>query len=144
MKNVKAENVFSGSHGELWIDGDYMAEVESFEAKISFTKADVNMVKKMFKQYKITGYEGSGKLTLNKVSSYMLKKLADDVKEGKQTVCTVISKINDPDAIGAERIAIKDVTFNSLQLANWKANELGTEEIEFNFTDFDILDSAGE
>lgn len=144
MDGMNSQQVMSGTHGELWIDGDYMAQITEFKANINLKKTAVNIVKTMGDQFKITGWEGKGSLKMNKVSSYMIHKLADNIKQGKQTVCTIISKLSDPDSIGTERIVIKDATFDSLILADWSAKKIGEESYNFTFTNFDVLDSAGE
>lgn len=140
MNGYRAEQVINGSHGELWINGDYVAEITGFEAKVTLEKSEVHMVKKLSKGYKVTGYEGKGSIKLNKVTSRFIKLMNDNMKKGKQTVCTIISKLDDPDAMGAERIIIKDATFDELTLANWEAKKNGEESIPFTFSDWDVLD----
>lgn len=142
MQGYRPEQTMSGSWGELWIDGDYMAEVVGFEAKVTLDKQEVNMTRRLAKGYKVTGFTCKGTIKLNKVSSYFIEKMNSNMKAGKQTVCTVISKLNDPDAVGAERIAIKDAVFDELTLANWEAKKICEESIPFTFSDWDILDTA--
>lgn len=141
MDKYTAQQVINGTWGELWIDGTYMAEVTGFEAKVTLEKSDVNMTRKLAKAQKVTGYSCSGTVTMNKVSSYFIKKLNDDMKAGKQTSCTIISKLDDPDSLGAERVVVKDAVFDELTLANWKAKELGEESVPFTFSDWDFLDT---
>lgn len=141
MDKYTAQQVINGTWGELWIDGTYMAEVTGFEAKVSLEKSDVNMTRKLAKAQKVTGFSCAGSITMNKVSSFFIKKLNDDMKAGKQTSCTIISKLEDPDSLGAERVVIKDAVFDELTLANWKAKELGEESIPFTFSDWDLLDT---
>ena len=142
MDKYTAQQVMNGTWGELWIDGTYMAEVTAFEAKVSLDKTDVNMTRRLAKAQKVTGFSCSGSLTMNKVSSFFIRKLNEDMKQGKQTACTIISKLDDPDAIGSERIVIKDAVFDELILANWSAKTLGEEQINFTFSDWDLLDIA--
>jgi hypothetical protein len=144
MEGMKAQQVMSGTNGEVWIDGDYMAQITEFKASVTLKKQAVNVVKVMADQFKVVGWEGKGSLKMNHVSSYMVTKMADNIKAGKQTVCTLISKLSDPDSIGTERIVIKDATFDSLTLADWSAKKIGEESYNFTFTDFDTLDSANE
>jgi Protein of unknown function (DUF2001). len=144
MNGMKAQQVMSGTNGEVWIDGDYMAQITEFKSQITLKKQAVNIVKEMADQFKIVGWEGKGSLKMNHVSSYMVTKMSDNIKAGKQTVCTIISKLSDPDSIGTERVVIKDATFDSLTLADWSAKKIGDESYNFTFTDFDILDSANE
>ncbi|NNG67344.1 phage tail tube protein [Caldanaerobacter subterraneus] len=141
LQGYKAEQVINGTFGEVWINGEYVAEVTGLEAKVTLEKSEVNIVGKLSKGYKVTGYEGKGTLKLNKVTSRFIKLMNDNMKQGKQTVCTIVSKLADPNALGAERIVIKDATFDELTLANWEARKLTEESVPFTFTDWDVLDT---
>ena len=141
MKSYTPEKVINGTFGEVWVDDDYMAEVTALEAKVSLDKTEVNQVGTLAKGYKITGIDGKGTLKLNKVSSYFIKKLSDNTKAGKTTTCTIISKLNDPDSFGAERIQLNGCTFDELTLANWEAKKLGEESIALSFTSWEVLDT---
>lgn len=142
MDNFTASQVMSGTQGEVWIDGQYMAEVTGFKAEIKLLKEEVNQVKRMFKQYKVVGCEGTGNVKLNHVSSFFIQLMADNIKNARQTVCTIVVKLDDPDAVGAERISIADATFDKLTLMDWEAKKLTSDDYDFTFTDFDILDVA--
>lgn len=102
----------------------------------------MNQVKRMFKQYKVVGCEGTGNVKLNHVSSFFIQLMADNIKNARQTVCTIVVKLDDPDAVGAERISITDATFDKLTLMDWEAKKLTSDDYDFTFTDFDILDVA--
>lgn len=52
MDSMNAQQVMSGTEGEVWIDGNYMAQVTSFKAEVNLIKEEVNQVKKRGKQYK--------------------------------------------------------------------------------------------
>lgn len=142
--SMVAQQVMSGTEGEVWIDSDYMAQVTAFQAEVNLVKEEVNQVKKRGKQYKTTGWEGKGKIKMNHISSYMIDKMADNIKNGHQTVCTIIAKLSDLDAIGDERVCIRDATFDKLTLMDWEAKKLTEDSYDFTFTDFDILDRASE
>ena len=142
MDNFNASQVMSGTQGEVWIDGQYMAEVTAFKAEIKLVKEEVNQVKRMFKQYKVTGCEGSGNVKLNHVSSFFIALMSNNIKNARQTTCTIIAKLDDPDAVGSERIVIRDATFDKLTLMDWEAKKLASDDYDFTFTDFDVLDKA--
>lgn len=142
MDNFNASQVMSGTQGEIWIDGKYMAEVTAFKAEIKLIKEEVNQVKKMFKQYKVTGCEGTGNVKMNHVSSYFMNLLAENIKKARQTAVTIVVKLDDPDAVGAERISITDATFDKLTLMDWEAKKLTSDDYDFTFTEFAILDTA--
>ena len=116
----------------------------SLLSRRNLIKEEVNQVKKRGKQYKTTGWEGKGTIKMNHVSSYMIQKLSDNIKNGHQTVCTIVAKLSDPDAIGDERVVIRDATFDKLILMDWEAKKLTEDSYDFTFTDYDILDEADE
>ncbi len=144
MREIKPGQVINGSWGEAWLDGDYLAEIKGLEAKIAIEYEDIDRPRKLGKGKKMIGYEGTGSLKLNKVTSRFIKLLSDNLKQGKQTSFTVISKLDDPDALGAERIMIKNVTLEELTLANWEAKTTGEEEIPFSFDDWEPMDLIDE
>lgn len=143
-ESFDAQKVMSGTHGEVWIDDLYMAQVTGFKAEVNLIKEEVNQVKRMGKQYKVTGWEGKGNVKMNHMSSFFINLMADNIKNAHQTVVTIMVKLDDPDAIGSERIVIRDATFDKLTLMDWQAKKMTEDDYDFTFTDFEILDSADE
>ena len=123
------------------MDDDYMAEAVSLNAKVSLEKQEVNQTGTLAKGYKVTGVDGKGTLKLNKVTSYFIKKLSDNLKAGKTTVCKIMSNLADPDAFGAERVMLSNCVFDELTLIDWEAKKLGEESIPFTFSDWEVLDA---
>ena len=138
MDKFNAQQVMSGTQGEIWIDGKYMAEVTAFNAEVKLVKEEVNQVKTMFKQYKITGCEGTGNVKMNHVSSYFINLMADNIRNARQTVVTIRVKLDDPDAVGREEVIIRDATFDKLTLMDWEAKKLTDDDYDFTFTDFEV------
>ena len=138
------EKTINGTWGELWIDDYYLSEVTGLEAKVSIEKTDVVQVGTLTKGQKVTGLDGKGTVKLNKVTSYFINKLSENMKAGKSTVCTIISNLADPDSDGNERIKLSGVTFDELTLANWEARKLVEESIPFTFTGWELLDTIPE
>lgn len=134
------EKTINGTFGELWVDDHYVAEVTGLEAKVTLEKTEVNQVGTLSKGYKITGIDCKGTIKANKVTSYFLDLLSENTMAGKQTTCTIISKLADPDSVGTERVKLTGVTFDELTLANWEAKKLGEESIPFTFTGWEIMD----
>ncbi|WP_442863802.1 phage tail tube protein [Blautia massiliensis (ex Durand et al. 2017)] len=131
----------NGTFGECWIDNDYMAETTALEATVKLDTTEVTRTGTLEKGYKVTGITCSGTLKLNKVTSYMLKKIGDNLKKGKATRATIISNIEDPEAFGAERIRLDDVVFTEIKLADWEAGKLLEESIPFSFSGWEVLES---
>lgn len=144
MNSYDQSRVINGTWGEVWVNSSYMAEVTSFQAKVTAEYADVNMTRKLGKARKLTGFEGKGTAKFNKVSSFFISLVSDNLKAGKQTTVQIISKLSDPDAIGAERVSINDATLDDLTLADWEAKKNGELEVPFAFTDWTVLDSIAD
>lgn len=140
MKEIESKQIIYGTYGSMWIDGYELAEIEELKATLSADKVEVKIARKMSKGYKVTGYTGKGNFKVHKVSSYFIKKLAPSIKEGKQVTCTIISKVDDPDALGVERIALYNCLIDSVDLINWSVGKVGEESYNFTFEDFSILD----
>ena len=138
MDKFNAQQVMSGTQGEIWIDGKYMAEVTAFNAEVKLVKEEVNQVKTMFKQYKITGCEGTGNVKMNHVSSYFINLMADNIRNARQTVVTIRVKLDDPDAVGREEVIIRDATFDKLTLMDWEAKKLTEDDYDVTCTDFEV------
>lgn len=142
MNNMASSNVFLGTWGEVWFDGQYMAEVTSFRAEVNISYEDIQRVRNLMTGKKMTGIEGEGEVTMHKVSSYVMNRVNDALKNGKAPSFTIISKLKDPDAIGAERIACYDCKFEKMTLADWERGNLGEESYSFTFEDWEILDET--
>lgn len=134
------EKTINGTYGELWIDDYYLAEVTGLEAKATIEKSEVNQTGTLSKGYKVTGLDCKGTIKFNKVTSYFQMKLSDAIKQGKTPVCTIISKLDDPDSEGAERVKLTGCTFDELTIANWESKKLGEESVPFSFTGWEFLD----
>ena len=98
-----------------------MAETTALQAKMKIDTSEVKRTGTLEKGYKITGIGGSGTLKLNKVTSYFIKKISENLKKGKATRATIITNLKDPEAFGAERIRLDNCVFTELTLADWEA-----------------------
>lgn len=140
MPKNDASKVISGTYGTIWVDGELWAEVDSFEAKVTIKYEDVNFANDGATHKKGNGWIGEGSLTLKKVYSRVQRKIAVAVKNGKYPRSQIVGKLADPDAHGTERAVINDVTFNEFNLLKFDQKSLGSEEIPFAFSDFDLPD----
>lgn len=144
MKSYEAKNAINGKGGEVWVDGEYVAEVIAFQAKVTLQKEKVTQSGNRPEGQKVVGRECKGTIKMNKVGSFFINKMSDDLKELKTTTATIISKLHDPDAKGDERVELLGCTFDELTLADWEAGKLGEESIPFDFEDWNILDSIAD
>ena len=138
---MKANEVMNGTWGEVWINDELIDEIKAFQAKYEFDKEDVNIAGDMFTHKKVTGYNGTGSMTLNKTNSRMIKLLIDYIKEGLEPEITIVGKLADPGNGGAERISLSEVSFDDLTLFDFEVKTLGEVECPFSFTKCTVLDS---
>lgn len=145
--NVTTDRVVNGSYGELWIDGVKMAEVYGLDAQMEVLKSEVPMCgvnSGVGKKY--TGWNGTGSLRFNKVSSTFSKRQAEAIKAGVPLVSTIISKLADPSVAkyGHERLELRGVQFDTISLAQWEAGSLIQHEVPFTFEDFNFLNAIAD
>ncbi len=137
-----AENIMNGTFGEIWLDGEKVAEAYGLEAKVELEKEEIAMCGRLGMDTKLTGYKGTGTLKMYKMNSRMMLKLSDSIKQGINPRLQILSALADPAASGAERILIKDAAFNDLSLANWEVKTKGVLECAFTFSNWELLDTV--
>ncbi|MFJ8529968.1 phage tail tube protein [Bacillus sp. NPDC094106] len=140
MSKLKGNKQINGTFGSVWVNGEKWLDVESFEAKVTIDYEDVNMAEDLATHKKMIGWTGEGSMTIKKVYSRGSTLLAKSVKEGVVPDVNIVGKLADPDAFGAERVAINEVTFNEFMLLQFEQKTLATEELSFNFADYDPID----
>lgn len=140
MNGYRSENVINGTWGELWFDGDYMAEVLSCKGELNIKYTAITRTRHLIDGQKMTGIEGKGEFKLQKVSSTVMSKVSDALKQGRTPSFTIISKVADPDALGAERVAFYSCKIDKAILMDWEAGKNGEESYSFTFEDWEILD----
>lgn len=135
-----AKRVVSGTWGEVWLDGDKVSECYGLQAKASFNKEDIALCGQMASDKKVTSIDCTGSLRLHKVTSRMAQAIGENIRNGRDVRFTIVSKLKDPDAYGAERVVLRNVSFDDLTLADWGAKSVGKVECPFTFTDYEFLD----
>ena len=142
MNGMTPAQAMLGTFGEVWLDDEYMAEANKLRLEVNISYDDVRMARKLMVGKKMTGLEGSGEVQLVKVSTFLAKKISDKIKAGQTPSFKIISKLKDPDAIGAERVVAYGCKFEKTTLADWEHGNIGSESYSFTFEDWDMLDVA--
>ena len=135
-----AKRVINGTYGEVWVDGEKIAECTACQAKVTKNKETINLCGQFMTDRKATSGDGAGSLTLYHVDSGFAQKQSG-LQDGVDSRFTVISKLKDPDSWGAERVAIYNVSFDDLTLADWQAATVGTVTAPFTFSRYELLDA---
>ena len=134
-----AKRVINGTFGEVWLDGEKVAECTACQLRVSKNKQTINLCGQFMADSKATNGSGTGSLTLYKVDSGLIEKQAD-LQDGVDRRFTIVSKLRDPDGWGAERVAAYNVSFDDLTLADWRAATVGTVTAAFTFSRYELLD----
>lgn len=137
---MNADKVINGKNGSLWIDGDLVAEVNSFEAKLTAKTEDVSFAGEMVDDVKVTGWSGAGTIEVKKVYSRFQKMLAKYIEKGKTPRFSVVAALEDPDSEGFQRVQLDNVVFTELTLGSFDINSLVTESVPFRFSKFRMLE----
>ena len=133
--------VMNGTWGQIWEDGTEIAEVSAFQVKVNKNFDTINICGQMAEDRKLTGVKITGSMTLHKVYS----RGADDVEQamsGHDLRKTLVGKLDDPDAYGAERVAIYNVSLDEVPIVNWERKTIQKDEVPFTFTSHKFLETA--
>lgn len=47
MKEFESNRTINGSYGEVWLDDDYIGEIESGKAEVDITYTDIQMARRI-------------------------------------------------------------------------------------------------
>ena len=144
IRGYKNTETINGTYVEVWIGDEYVASVQSFTGTYELTYADVKRPRNLGIGKKLIECNGTGEVVLDKINSSGIRRISDDIQNGKTPVTNIIAKIDDPDARGSERIALHNVTFNDLTLGTFSHAELVQETLSFNFENYEVYDLMSE
>lgn len=133
--------IIRGTFGRLWLGGEFVSEVKSFEAKVSLDFEDVHINGQFGTQKRYMGYSIAGTMTLHKVDSRILNLYKDGMMNGSLPTLRVDAALTDPDAAGAQRIVLYDVTFDEVTLAQFENNTVLEEEVPFTAGSYRVLET---
>lgn len=138
MENNKFLN---GSGGEIWINGEKLAEVKKVECKVSGKFEDVEVAGDFSTYWQYTGYSIEGTVTLHKINSYTLKLLAKAYQKGDIPNCKIVTKLANRVTGAAERTAITGVGFTEFSIAEFEAKAIREEAMPFKASGYEVLDT---
>lgn len=150
MGFLKAGDVISGREGTAYmtIDGRNvpMFFLKTIEATVELVKTEVPVLGKRTNQQKVTGANGTGSMTIHKVTSEFANIAVNYMKSGTIPDITVKVTNDDPNStIGRQTVLLKDVIFDSIVIAKLDVeSETLDEDVDFTFSDTDILEAFSE
>lgn len=150
MGFLKAGDVISGREGTAFmtINGRNvpMFFLKTIEATVELVKTEVPVLGKRTNQQKVTGANGTGSMTIHKVTSEFANIAVNYMKAGTIPDITVKVTNDDPNStIGRQTVLLKDVIFDSIVIAKLDVeSETLDEDVDFTFSDTDILEAFTE
>lgn len=132
--------VMRGTFGKVWVDGERMSNVKSFEAKATIDYEDMDVNGDFGKKKRYMGYSIAGTMTLHKFDSFILSKYHAGVMNGELPDMTMVSALDDPTGYGAERVALYDIKLDEITLSKFENRTVTEEEVPFTAGSFEFLD----
>jgi hypothetical protein len=129
MAGIDPGRVINGTFGSLYLDGKWLTNFTHCEIKDEYEYTDLKLAGDRRVKHKLVGVKGSGTIGGYKVTSELQKALVENPVRAFE----IISKLEDPESYGKERIRIPGVKFTANPLAKWKNGEVVEEEWSFNF-----------
>lgn len=140
--NMKPEQVMNGTWGSVWFDGEQLAQVISCKAEVGIKTTEILQARNLISGQKLTALEPKGEIKLHHINSFVAKKVSKKLKEGKIPKHTIITYVNDPDAIGSEKVTLYGCIIDKLLLADWEIGKNSEESYSFTFEDWEINEMA--
>lgn len=140
MRQFNHNKVIRGTFGKVWVDGERLSNVKSFEAKASIDYEDMNVNGDFGTKKRYMGYSISGTMTLHKFDSFILRKYQKGVMTGELPDMTIVVALDDPTAYGAERVQLRDVMLDEITLSKFENKTLTEEEVPFTAGSYEFLD----
>ena len=136
------KSIFIGTNGNVWLNGQLLANIQKIEAKITYDLEDVTVIGDYATHHLFTGWNGEGTLSMYKIDSSVLKIVSDMAKTGVEPEITIISKLTNKNTKKTERIALKGVVLSEINLVNFEAQGTLMELVPFTFDDYDVFETA--
>lgn len=138
---VNQNRILSGSNGNVWLNGQLLAQVKSIEAKITGNFEEVNCVGDYATHQVFTGWAGEGTLTMYKVDSSVLSLMKEAFKKGDMPEIKIITQLEDKITGKSERVAINNAVITEFMLAKFEGKAIAEEEVPFKFSDYEVLET---
>ncbi|MDR0268369.1 phage tail tube protein [Paenibacillus sp.] len=129
---LDASRVILGTYGQAYINGVWQTNINKLEASVELEKRELNLVGSDWKVHKNGIKKGTGTMSGYKVTSDMIQR--------GFTKFNIISKLDDPESFGHERVELINCVPDKIQLANWTAGEEVQEETTFTFEGYVLVD----
>lgn len=137
MANIPGQKVISGSKGNLWLNGELLAEVKSIESVATLNRETVMMAGSYDEESKVTSVSCAGSFVLNKVYSTE-SQFIETFKDGIDTRFQLYITLDDPDAYGRESVQLDNCWFTEITVVQFETGTILEREFPFGHTYSDI------
>lgn len=135
--------VISGTHGYFWWNNSICYEITSFEAKIKTNRETINFSGQMWDDSKLMGVSGTWTAKIKKIYSRG-KTYAEKLSAGIDERLSLISKLEDPDNGGTERVQLMSCWLDELTLQEFENGKITEDEFSGGFVGFKYLDTIAD
>lgn len=139
-KAIRPSLIRSGTFGEVWLNGEQVAECYGCQIKVNKNKEKIPRCGAFVEGSKLMSANITGSLQLYNATSRMIELQAADLKAGRDSRFTIISKLDDPDNPSIQRVRVTGVSFDDLTLADWEAAQIGKITAPFTADDWDPME----
>lgn len=137
----KDTQAINGAFGECHSNGEWLTNIYKVSASIEISREEIKIAGSRWNGHKLIGLKGTGTISGYKWTSELLKNVGRVMNDRESEYVTeLILKLDDPEALGCERIRLKNVKFDSIPLANWEVGAIVEEEWSFSFVGAELMD----
>ena len=137
----KGSRVLSGTDGEVYMNGELLAELKSIELKVTAKFESVDFAGDYAEYQRYMGWSGDGSIKLQKTFSRGTTLLANAFISGIMPDIKIITKLVDKSTGKAERVCVEDVVFTEFMLAKFEVKTLCEEELPLKFSSYTPIES---
>lgn len=128
---MDSNKVILGTFGKLYINNKRIANIKSFELKLSMDYEDIKVNGNLITQYKYTGASITGTMEVHKVDSFNINLIKDCAKTGVMPNIKLVGELSDPNTDGDEAIEVTDVYLDEATLLAFINGEVRDESTAF-------------
>jgi len=138
MAFLKGSDVISGKEGRAYVivgnNQEELFYVKTIEATIEKNKAEIKALGRTGTQYKATGWNGTGSMTIYYMTSLFRKMMLEYVNQSKDVYFDLFIINEDPaSSTGMQSVTLKNVNLDSVIIGKLDVDSDGLEE-EVSFT----------
>jgi len=138
---LDTSRIVNGHFAYVYMDGAWQTNVTACTADVEPDYKEVLVCGTRWTQHKLGSIKGTGSITGFKVTSDMIQLNLPITNDRRGAVTTeLITKLDDPEAYGHERIRLKNINFTKIPLVGWKVGDLIEEEWPYVFHGVELLD----